>query len=972
MRAAARRALARSASTIRQRLTVRQNRPGGRLRRAVLAVTVALVAAWAGYVNCFERIDLLVYDGTLARQGRPASGEVVIVTIDERSLNALGPWAWPRAVHAQLIRRLDEAGARAIAFDVVFAGPDARDPAGDTLLAGAMREHAGVVLPILHERLPPNGQLVEVLPAPPLAEAAATLAHVEVEEDIDGAVRRSFLKGGVATPHWPALALAAVQLVRPDVLDGLPLVRRGEKDRQVLPMAWVRDDMMLIPYARPTGRFPRVSYIDVLNGSFPQGVFKDRIVLVGATATALGDMLMVPFGRQHRMMSGVELQANIADALLQGIVLRPAADAWSAAFAAAAAILHALLYELTGALWLAFAGAAGLVVVAALWAMAAFGLWLPPSAACAGLILGLAVQAFLRLKSARTALLWQSQRAAAGLKSIADGVIATDARGTIVFMNPAAEQMTGFLFSEAGGRPLRSILHLQDALAGKAVDVDLVIRNGVAAENSTVAAVLRSRGGDYRSVRGTVASIGGGDGSGGLVLALNDVTDVHNLARSIQYQATHDPLTSLPNRKLFEQAVEHALAAPKAEGKYATVMLVEFVYLAAIGEALGQQAANAVLRMAAARLAGSVRKPGMAARIGEHSFALLFLELVHGESATFLAQRIRRTLAEPFDIAGFEQSVSASIGTATYPRHAGDARSLLIAAEQALAAAKLQGADRIQHATEAPRPVASRRDGIRQTLRQAIDRDEIELHFQPQVNFAGSVTGVEALLRWWGPDGRLNPPEEVVAVANELGLSDELSAWVLRTACREAASAATAAGIGPLRLSVNLTADQFLDPQLPGLIRSVLAGPRAGAVSLVLEITEETLIADIAVAKHIIQQIREIGVDVFIDDFGVGYASLVYLKKLPLAGLKIDRSYVHDALLEANGAAIVRAIIALAHSMRIKVVAEGVESGEQLDFLRGETCDEVQGYLISRPLPTQRLVTWLQARTGATRSSLTG
>jgi CHASE2 domain-containing sensor protein len=392
MRAAVRRALARSASTIRQRLTAGHDRPGRRWRHAVLAVAVALVAAWAGYVNWFERIDLLVYDGMLARNGRPASGEVVIVTIDERSLDALGPWAWPRAVHAQLIRRLDEAGARAIAFDVVFAGPDARDPAGDTLLAGAMREHAGVVLPILHERLPPNGQLVEVLPAPPLAEAAATLAHVEVEEDLDGAVRRSFLKGGVATPHWPALALAAVQLVKPDVLDGLPLVRRGEKDRQVLPMAWARDEMMLIPYAGSSVRFRRVSYIDVLNGSFPQGVFKDRIVLVGATATALGDMLMVPFDRRHRMMSGVELQANIADALLQGTVLRPAADAWSAAFAAAAAIVHALLFELTGSLWLAFAGAAGLVALAVSWALAAFGLWLPPSAACAGLILGLAVR----------------------------------------------------------------------------------------------------------------------------------------------------------------------------------------------------------------------------------------------------------------------------------------------------------------------------------------------------------------------------------------------------------------------------------------------------------------------------------------------------------------------------------------------------------------------------------------------------
>ncbi|MCU0893836.1 MAG: EAL domain-containing protein [Rhodospirillales bacterium] len=923
-------------------------------------------------MNWFERIDLFVYDWMLARNGRPASGEVVIVTIDERSLNALGPWAWRRSVHAEAVRRLDQAGARAIAFDVVFAGPDAHDPAGDALLAGAMREHAGVVLPILHERLSPSGQLVEVLPAPPLAEAAAALAHVEVEEDLDGVVRRSFLKGGVATPHWPALALAAVQLVKPEVLSGLPVVRRAETEPQVLPMAWVRDEMILIPYAGPGGRFPRVSYIDVLNGSFPEGVFKDRIVLVGAAATALGDMLMVPFDRQHRMMSGVELQANIADALLQGIVLRPAPDAWSVAFAAAATVLHALLYELTGALWLAFAGAAGLVAFVALWATAAFGLWLGPSAAGAGLAFGLAVQASLRLRSGRAVLLWQSQRADAGLRSIADGVIATDASRTIVFMNPAAEQMTGFLFSEAGGRPLRSILQLQDALAGQAVDLDRVIKDGFAAENSTVEAVLRTRQGDCRTVRGTIARVGGDGGSeGGLVLALNDVTDVHNLARSIQYQATHDPLTALPNRKLFEQGVEHALAAARGKGRYAAVMLVEFGCLAAIRGELGQHAGNAVLRMAAARLAAAVGKPGMTARIGEHTFALLFLDLVHGDSATFLAQRIRKTLAEPFDIAGFEQCVSVSIGTATYPRHAGDARLLLFAAEQALAAAKQQGVGRIQHAIEAPRPPASRRQAIRRDLRQAIERDEMELHFQPQMGLAGGVTGVEALLRWWGPDGRLNPPEEVVAAAEELGLADELSAWVLRTACREAGAAATAAGLDSLRLSVNLTANQFLDPRLPALIRSVLTRPQARAVSLVLEITEETLIADVDEAKHVIHQIRDIGVDVFIDDFGVGYASLVYLKKLPLTGLKIDKSYVHDAIMEANGAAIVRAIIALAHSMRIKVVAEGVESREQLDFLCGESCDEAQGYLISRPLPTQRLVSWLQARTG-TSKSLTG
>lgn len=955
------------------RIADRPDEPTPLGKRAAAALAVAAVAGLAAVFGWFERIDLLVYDGLLVRNGRAPSEKVAIVAVDERSLAALGQWAWPRSVHAALVRRLDEAGARIIAFDVVFADRDAHDAANDAAFARAMKAHGGVVLPILHQHLPPNGQLVELLPAAPLAEAAAALAHVEVEEDVDGVVRRCFLKAGVATAHWPSLSLAAVQLETPDVLSRIPVVSRRDGDRQVRPMAWVRDALTLIPYAGPPGHFPRVSYIDVLNGDFDANLVRGRIVFVGATATALQDAVKVPFGPRRRSMTGVELQANVADALLQGVALRPASPAWLAAFSAAAPLLHWLLSSLVGAGWLAFGPVVAIVFVATVTAMAA-GLWVPPAAAIAGVGVHSAVQVSARRRAARRTLVREQERAAAGLKSIADGVIATDAAGTIVFMNPAAEQLTGFLFSEAGGRPLWTILRLQDALAGTPLDLDLVIENGVTPGDDTVEAVLRTRDGHVRSVRGTIAGVGGGDGQGGgLVLALNDVTDVHNLARSIEYQATHDPLTSLPNRKLFEQTVEHALAASAVEGKYITIILVEVDHIGAIVEALGQQAANAVLRMASARLAGCVREPGMAARVSEHRFALLFLGLMHGDAATFLAQRVRRTLAEPFDVAGFEQTVGACIGAATYPRHAADARSLIVAAERALAGAKQHRGNRIQQASDALHPVASRRAGIRRTLRQAIDHDEMALHFQPQVALGdGGVTGVEALLRWSDTDGRLNPPEDVVAAAKELGLADDLSGWVLRTACREAASAAGAAGTHGLRVSVNVTADQFLNPRLPAAIGAVLAQPEARGVSLVLEITEETLIADMDTSRKIIERIRNMDVDVFIDDFGVGYASLLYLKKLPLSGLKIDKSYVHDALLEANGAAIVRAIIALAHSMRIRVIAEGVETKEQLAFLRSETCDEVQGYLIGRPLPTQRLTSWLQKESGAARRRLTG
>ena len=280
--------------------------------------------------------------------------------------------------------------------------------------------------------------------------------------------------------------------------------------------------------------------------------------------------------------------------------------------------------------------------------------------------------------------------------------------------------------------------------------------------------------------------------------------------------------------------------------------------------------------------------------------------------------------------------------------------------------AKQQGGSRIQYAAEAARVSDFKRAGIRRTLRRAIERDEMSLHYQPQLaSDRGNVTGVEALLRWSSPDGRLNAPPDVIAVAEELGLGNQINTWVVATACREARSAWEAAGLQPLRVSVNLTAEQFLDPNLPSMIQERLTGEKTAMVRLALEITEGTLIRDMDVARRNMERIRNLDVDIFVDDFGVGYASLVYLKKLPLTGLKIDKSYVQDALLEPQDAAIVRAIIVLAHSMGLRVVAEGVETREQLDFLRSENCDEVQGYFISHPLPTDGLVSWLRNTSNA-------
>jgi len=928
--------------------------------RVCVGLTIAGLTAIASYFDCLGRLDFLIYDWRMAQNVREPSERVVIVAIDEQSLAALGQWAWPRSIHAKLVRRLKDAGARSIAFDIAFVDPDPRNPMDDSLLAQAMSEHGSVVLPLLSEKLPLSGQIVEALPPLPLTVAAATLVHVDTEYDRDGVVRRMFLKAGVATPHWPSLALAVVQLERPDALAGVPATR-GERNRQISPLQWVRDEMILIPYAGPPGHFPRVSYIDLLDGNFEADRFRDRLVMVGVTAPGLGDRLIVPFGRPNREMTGVELQANIVDALLRGIFLRPLGSSWVAAFACGITVLAVCLYEVFRSRWMIFLGSLALVPLVNFVAMEAAGLWIPPSTAIVGLVLGFAIQVSLRHNAVRRTLVREHDLASAGLKSIADGVITADASGAVTFMNSAAEELTGFPLNKARGQPLERILQLHDAETGASVDPNSLAGNGKSVAATTWDSVLNSRGGKTHDVRGTVARLDeGANRIGGIVVAINDVTDVRQLARSIEFQATHDSVTELPNRKLFEQALDHTIARANRDHSSLALFMLDVDQLGVVSDTLGREAVNAVLRVASARLVSSVRETDIVARIGEDRFGMFVTELAHRDSATFFARKVKKALAKPFDIGGFNLLVSVSIGVGGFPRDGDDSRSLIVAAERALNHAKQQGGNRIHYATETSRVRDSKRAGIRRTLFRAMERDEMELHFQPQLTSdRANVTGVEALLRWSSPDGRLNAPTDVIAVAGELGLANQINTWVIATACREARSAWNATAFQPLRVSVNLTAEQFLDPDLPSMIQERLADEKPNMIRLALEITEETLIRDMDLARRNMERVRNLDVDIFVDDFGVGYASLVYLKKLPLTGLKIDKSYVQDAVLEPQDAAIVRAIIVLAHSMGLRVVAEGVETEEQLDFLRSENCDEVQGYFISHPLPTSGLVSWL-------------
>ncbi|MBS1222547.1 MAG: hypothetical protein H6R23_2167, partial [Proteobacteria bacterium] len=308
-----------------------------------LALALAMLALVLSHAGGLSRWDLLFYDWSLAHQSRPPAQDIVIVAIDEQSLRELGRWPWSRHVHADLVRKLTAAGTKAVALDIVFAEPDAADPGADGDLAAALAANGRVALPLLNEQVRLNGQLIETLPVPALAETAAGLGHVDVELDPDGIARGVYLKAGLGAPRWSTLALALLEVADPNGWEAPPGQRTPIVDPPS-PNAWRRDYHVLIPFAGPPGHFRRVSYRDALSGDFPLAAFRDQFVLVGVTATGIGDLLPTPVSGQAQPMPGVEFNANVLDALRQGLTIQPLPQRWSLGLTGLLVLLPLLLY----------------------------------------------------------------------------------------------------------------------------------------------------------------------------------------------------------------------------------------------------------------------------------------------------------------------------------------------------------------------------------------------------------------------------------------------------------------------------------------------------------------------------------------------------------------------------------------------------------------------------------------------------
>ncbi len=441
--------------------------------------------------------------------------------------------------------------------------------------------------------------------------------------------------------------------------------------------------------------------------------------------------------------------------------------------------------------------------------------------------------------------------------------------------------------------------------------------------------------------------------------AVHDITRRKDAEEQIRRLAYYDPLTGLPNRLLFTEQLSRAIAHAGRHGQQLAVIFVDLDNFKRVNDTLGHRAGDELLRTASARLSGVLRGHDTMSRHADHSghsiarlggdeFTVLLNGLQRPEDAALVAQRLVSALAQPVVVQGTEVFVGGSLGVAMYPSDGTDVDTLLMHADTAMYRAKAGGRGAFQLYDPSMNARALDRLHLETQLRRALERREFVLHYQPRVDvLSGRIIGAEALIRWQHSERGLVPPGEFIPMVEDTGLVVPIGEWAIEEVCRQQA-AWRDAGTPPVPVAVNLASTHLREVTLPGLVRDALTRHGVDAQLLGIEVTESILLADPEVSIGIAQQLCSMGVQLSIDDFGTGYSSLSYLKRLPIAALKIDRSFVRDLDTDPDDEAIVSAIIALAHSLKLKVVAEGVETRSQLAFLQSRQCDEYQGFLNSR------------------------
>jgi diguanylate cyclase (GGDEF)-like protein/PAS domain S-box-containing protein len=544
-------------------------------------------------------------------------------------------------------------------------------------------------------------------------------------------------------------------------------------------------------------------------------------------------------------------------------------------------------------------------------------------------------------------------------------IVATDTDGLITAMNVAAEKLTGYGREELVGRAL-TVLHDERELVGKALGIDpaatleqfgfkVLTAGAGAGEIEEQEWTLIRRDGARTPInlamRAVTAETGEVTGFVGIAF---DITERRQMLDYVTHLATHDQLTGLAGRALLQDKTVHAVEMARRYGTKVAVFVIDLDHFKRINDSLGHTSGDQILVEAGRRLSRSVRSTDIVARVGGDEFVVVMPDITTVEDVDQCAANLVMKLSPEISIDEHLVQLTASVGVCIYPDFAADAKHLLKRADSAMYAAKEGGRNQYQIFNESMLQETTERLTMEHALRHALTNGELALHYQPQISLAtGAITGMEALLRWTHPKLGIVPPSQFIPLAEETGLIVSIGEWAFMTACCDGKALQDELGMD-LTLSVNLSPRQFQQKNLVQVVQNSLIKSGLFAEKLQIEITENMLMVNSSDVLDKLQKIRELGARISIDDFGTGFCSFSYLLQYHVDRLKIDQSFIKKAETDANAAAVVRTIIAMSHGLNIKVVAEGVETDEQLRFLLRRKCDEAQGNFIGRPVSRQK------------------